>query len=229
MKITWHGHAFFEIEDSNGNCILVDPFVGNNPWNDLESDELNPDIVAVTHGHFDHLNDALLFDSTIIGQPEIVDWLSANDHEDTISVNIGGTYALGETTITMTRAFHSSGLSGSGAQRGYGGTPAGYVIEDANTTFYHAGDTGLFGDMKTVVRDIYQPDIAALPIGDRFTMGPETASIAVEWLGVDDVIPIHYDTFEAIEQDPGNFERAVEGATVHVMDSGQTVELTGSQ
>ncbi|MFW5984198.1 MAG: MBL fold metallo-hydrolase, partial [Halobacteria archaeon] len=107
----------------------------------------------------------------------------------------------------------------------YTGTPAGFVIDDGKTRFYHAGDTSLFGDMKTVVRDISEPDSAAVPIGDHFTMGPRDAATAVDWLGVDDAFPMHYDTFPPIQQDPEVFVEAVDNANVHIPEPGETVVL----
>jgi L-ascorbate metabolism protein UlaG (beta-lactamase superfamily) len=223
MEITHHGHSFFELE-ADGTEVLIDPFVGDNPHTDATPEEFDPDVVAVTHGHHDHLGDAHRFDATVVCQPEIAGYLGENG-ADTVGMNIGGTYEEEGIGFTMVQAFHSSGFPDDGDFDGYGGTPSGYVIDDGEVRFYHAGDTGLFGDMKTVVRDVYAPDAAAVPIGDHFTMGPEDAATAVGWLGVDDAFPMHYSTFPPIEQDPDAFADAVEDATVHLPEPGETVVL----
>ncbi|MDY6779893.1 MAG: metal-dependent hydrolase [Halobacteria archaeon] len=225
MEITWYGHSFFEVVTSNGTEVLVDPFITDNPTNDVSPDEFDPDVVAVTHGHFDHLADAPAFDAPVVCQPEITEWLADQGHEDAVGFNVGGTYEHDGVSFTMVQAFHSSGTPGESEDfEGYGGTPAGYVIDDGDTTFYHSGDTALFGDMKTVVRDVYEPDVAAVPIGDHFTMGPEDAATAVGWLGVDDALPMHYDTFPPIEQDPDEFAEATD-ADVTVLEVGDTADF----
>jgi L-ascorbate metabolism protein UlaG (beta-lactamase superfamily) len=223
MRITWHGHSFFELE-ADGTNVLIDPFLEGNPAIDATPSDFDADIVAVTHGHHDHSGDAHRFDATVVCQPEVAEYLEQKGAE-TVGMNIGGTYEEAGVELTMTKAFHSSGASGDGQFDRYGGTPAGYVIDDGETSFYHSGDTGLFGDMKTVIREVYAPDIAAVPIGDHFTIGPEDAATAVEWLGVDDAFPMHYDTFPPIEQNPEEFAEAVEEATIHVPEAGETVEL----
>ena len=223
MEVTYHGHSFFEI-GAGGTNVLIDPFIGDNPMTEATPEEFDPDIVAVTHGHHDHMSDADRFDATVVCQPEIAGHLDGKG-TNTVGMNIGGTYEEDGVAFTMVQAFHSSGFPDDGDFDGYGGTPSGYVVDGGDTLFYHAGDTGLFGDMKTVVRDVYAPDAAAVPIGDHFTMGPEDAATAVGWLGVDDAFPMHYNTFPPIEQDPEEFADAVEDATVRVPEPGETVYL----
>lgn len=223
MELTYHGHSFFEV-DADGTNVLIDPFIGDNPMTDATPEDFDPDIVAVTHGHHDHLSDAHRLNTTVVCQPEIAGYLGKKG-ANTVGMNIGGTYEEEGIDFTMVQAFHSSGFPDDGDFDGYGGTPSGYVIDDGETKLYHAGDTALFGDMKDVIRDVYVPDAAAVPIGDHFTMGPREAATAVEWLGVDDALPMHYNTFPPIEQDPEEFAERVEGATVHVPDAGETVVL----
>lgn len=225
MRLTWHGQSFFELETTNGTTVLVDPWIEGNPMNDLSPADVDPDIIALTHGHSDHTADAHRFgDTPVIGQPEMTGFLADRGYEHTIGMNIGGSYEHGGVTFTMTPAFHSAGGPGEGDYDFYAGTPVGYVIDDSDTTFYDAGDTGIFGDMKTVIRDIYAPDIAAVPIGDRHTMGPDIAGTAVKWLGVDAAIPIHYNTFPILEQDPQDFVDAVDDADVFVLEPGESIE-----
>ncbi|MDY6774650.1 MAG: metal-dependent hydrolase [Halobacteria archaeon] len=223
MEIRYHGHAFFEIEAENGTQILIDPFTEGNNWNDVTPDDFDPDVVAVTHGHFDHVAEAHEFDATVIAQPEVAGYLGKQGHEDSVGMNVGGSYEHDGVEFQMTKAFHSSGTPGEADFDGYGGTPAGYVIDDGETSFYHAGDTALFGDMEKVIGGVYDPDVAAVPIGDHFTMGIDEAAVAVDWLGVETAIPIHYDTFPPIQQNPDEFAEKVDDAEVEILDAGEGI------
>lgn len=222
MEITYHGHSFFEVTGMEGTTILIDPFMENNPWNDAEPADFEPDLVAVTHGHFDHVEESTTFDTTVVGQAEVASYLrTEHGHEDAVGINIGGTYDYDGLSLTMLQAFHSAGTIGEGDFEDYGGTAAGYIIDDGEMRFYHAGDTGLFGDMRAVVGDVYYPDVAAVPIGGHFTMGIDEAAIAVDWLNVESVIPMHYDTIPEIETDPETFVDTVEDTDVDVLDAGE--------
>ena len=228
MELTWHGHACIELATDAGTDVLVDPFLADNPTTETAPEDLDPDVVALTHGHFDHVADAHRFEAPVLCQPELTAFLADHGHDEAIGFNVGGTYEAGAVAFTMVQAFHSSGTPGDDADfEGYGGTPAGYVIDDGETRLYVAGDTGLFGDMRDVIGDVHDPDAAAVPIGDHYTMGPHDAAIAVDWLGVDVAVPLHYDTFPPIEQDPDDFAEAVTAADVVVPAVGQTVDLGG--
>ncbi|MFB6283068.1 MAG: metal-dependent hydrolase [Halobacteria archaeon] len=222
MEITWHGHSFFELESDDGSVLLIDPFVEENPRTHRTVDGFDPDVVAVTHGHFDHCAEAHEFDTTVVCQPEMAEYYGKMGHDDCVGINIGGTYEHGDFELTMVQAFHTAGAPADADFDFYGGVASGFVIDVDGTTFYHAGDTGLFGDMKTVIRDVYSPDVAAVPIGDHYTMGPVDAATAVDWLGVDTAVPMHYDTFPPISQDPEEFANAVDTADVVVPDYGET-------
>lgn len=227
MRITWRGHAFFEIEARNGTTILVDPLVENGKTaKDLAYFRgLGPDTVLVTHGHFDHLGQAREIGAHVVSIYEIATALG-NAGLETTGMNIGGTVERHGVHITMTNAVHSSGMPGKGDELAIGGNPAGFIIDDGATRLYHAGDTALFGDMKTVIRDIHKPDVALLPIGDLFTMGPQHAAVAAKWLGVKHVIPMHYNTFPPIEQDPQELVKGVGAAAkVHVLDVDGAMDL----
>jgi L-ascorbate metabolism protein UlaG (beta-lactamase superfamily) len=225
MRLTWYGQSFFELETATGTTVLVDPWMDGNPMNDATTEDFDPDVVTITHGHADHTTDAHRFDGVpVIGQPETGGFLAERGYDDVVTMNVSGTYEHDGVSFTMTKAFHSSGAPLDADYDYPMGTPVGYVIDDGETKFYHAGDTGLFGDMKTVIRDVFAPDVAAVPIGDRHTMGPDLAGTAVDWLGVDAALPMHYDTFPILEQDPQAFVDAVTDAEVFVPDVGETID-----
>jgi L-ascorbate metabolism protein UlaG (beta-lactamase superfamily) len=224
MKLNWHGHAFFEVELATGARLAIDPFTSSagNPVTTTEAEDVDADTVLVTHGHGDHFGATLDVGEPVLAIHEIANYVQEQGLEDAAGtgggMNLGGTVEVGGAEITMLPALHSSGCPGSdGPFMGEGGDPAGFIIDDGETTFYHTGDTALFGDLKTVVGEHFEPDLVALPIGDVFTMGPEAAAQAVDWIDPDACIPIHYDTFEPIEQDPDAFARQVDDADVHVL------------
>jgi L-ascorbate metabolism protein UlaG (beta-lactamase superfamily) len=213
MKITWLGHSAFHILTDKGLKILIDPFIIENPACPMELEDIKADIILVTHGHADHFGDTIDIarenNSLIICNHELAVYLSGQGLE-AIGMNIGGNIHERDITVTMINSNHSSDMDFVEGV-GPGGSSCGYIIKLENgRKIYHSGDTGIFGDMKSVVRDIYHPDLAMLPIGDRFTMGSKEASLAAEWLDVDKVIPMHYNTFPVIEQDPQEFKELTE-------------------
>lgn len=231
MEITFHGHSFFEIDAADGTSILIDPFIEANPLTDRTVDDFDPDVVAVTHGdYFDHAGEAHAFDAEVVCQSLMARSLvEDHGHESVTDLNVGGRFRYDDVTFLMTHGFHSIGTALLDVERvDYGGVAAGYVIDDGSARFFHSGDTCLFGDLETVIGDVYRPDVAALPIGGHHTMEADHAGIAVDWLGVDAAIPCHYDTFAEIEADPGVFVDAVAGtgcgADVFVLDSGESLE-----
>ncbi len=225
LKITWLGHSAFLIEGSER--ILVDPFISGNPLAPVKPDEVECDLICVTHGHGDHLGDAIPI-AKRLGVPvvaiyELAQYISGKGAE-AVGMNFGGTLHREKSDITMVPAVHSSGITEAGFSVS-GGLPAGFVISMDGHTIYHAGDTALFSDMKTI-GELYRPDIAMLPIGDLYTMNPETAAIAAEWLGAKTVIPMHYNTWPPIKQDPGELGARLEGkASVIIPVPGRPVVL----
>lgn len=217
MKLDWHGHAFFEVETATGAELAIDPFTSGagNPLTDTTADDVDVDATLVTHGHGDHFGATPAIGAPVVAIHEVTQYCTTQGLDDGAGtggggMNIGGTVTVEGVDVTMVDAVHSSGCPGAdGPFLGEGGDPAGFVLDDGETTFYHTGDTALFGDLKTVIGDRYDVDLMAVPIGDVFTMGPEDAAVAVEWVDPDACIPIHYDTFEPIEQDPHRFAKLV--------------------
>ncbi|MDQ2965460.1 MAG: metal-dependent hydrolase [Chloroflexota bacterium] len=230
--ITWYGHACIEVTTPGGKTILIDPWFGN-PKSPKAPAAVNKcDVMLVTHGHSDHFGDALAIASrTRPAWPAIHElslWLGRNyAHKDSvIGMNKGGTVEAGGVRVTMTHADHSSGDIYGGVEAPlYLGEPVGFVIElESGYRIYHAGDTGLFGDLR-LIGEVYRPNLAILPIGGHFTMGPREAAIAVEWLAVKDVLPIHYGTFPLLAGTPEELrkavkDRALSDVTVHALEPG---------
>jgi L-ascorbate metabolism protein UlaG (beta-lactamase superfamily) len=234
---TWYGHACVEVRTPGGKTILIDPWFGN-PRSPKSADMVERcDLLLVTHGHGDHMGEAVAIGSRL--KPawpcihEMSLWLArrlAGGGEAVIGMNKGGTVAVGDIQVTMTGADHSSGdWNAPGEVPLYLGEPAGFVVELENGfRFYHAGDTAVFGDMR-LIGELYQPDIALLPIGGHYTMGPREAALAVELLGVDHVIPIHYGTFPILAGTPEELRsalaiRELTHVTVHALEPGASLD-----
>ena len=212
MEIRWLGHSAFEIISDDNVKILIDPFISNNPSCQVPVEELNPDIILLTHGHSDHFGDSLEISNNTNAPIACIHEISlflAKQGIRNIGVNIGGSFIFRNIKFTMLEAKHSSDIDVV-EEMVPGGTSASFLITfEDGTKIFHAGDTGLFGDMKTIIGDIYKPDIVLLPIGDKFTMGPFEAALASMWLNPKVVIPMHYNTFPPIEQDPAIFANFV--------------------
>ncbi|NMB55890.1 MAG: metal-dependent hydrolase [Leptolinea sp.] len=225
-KVTWLGHAAFSLE-TEGKTILVDPFLTRNPLALISADKVEADYILITHGHGDHLGDALNIarrtGATIISNAEICDWLAAKGVK-VHGQHLGGGFNHPFGYVKLTLALHGSALpDGSN-----GGNPAGFLItlKENGKKMYFAGDTGLFGDMRLIGEEGI--DLAALPIGDNFTMGPADALRAVRLLQPGLVIPIHYNTFPVIRQDASLWAKEVEAETstkVKVLSPGESIDL----
>ena len=208
IELTWLGHSAFRIRSPKGREILIDPFLSGNPK--CPSDWHKPkqvDVILVTHGHGDHLGDTVSLakahkNATVVGIYDLTSYLETQGVQRTVGMNKGGTAAVGDIHVTMVNAFHSSSTS----EGRYAGDPAGYVIRfDNDYRIYHAGDTCIFGDMR-LIGELYRPDLALLPIGDHFTMGPAEAAKACDLLGCRRVIPMHWGTFPVLTGTPARLK-----------------------
>jgi L-ascorbate metabolism protein UlaG (beta-lactamase superfamily) len=201
----WFGHAAFEI-NIDGVKVLIDPWISN-PLSNVKVDELkNIDLILVSHDHFDHLGDAVEIarrtGAQILSVPELSNYLK-DQGLNTIGMNIGGTAEFKGLKITMTQAFHTSSR----------GSPVGYVVKGRESSIYHTGDTGLFGDMK-IIGELYKPKISLLPIGGYYTMGIDEALVAIDLIKPETVIPMHYNTFPVIKADVERFKELTAGKGV---------------
>jgi L-ascorbate metabolism protein UlaG (beta-lactamase superfamily) len=226
MKLTWYGHAAFLIEGKTRT--IIDPFIRANQLTPIAFDQVSCDLIIVTHGHRDHFGDAIplskRLDIPIISNHEIATYVKTNNAKG-LGINFGGAVEIKGIKVHMVQALHSSGIDYAKLNFS-GGSPAGFIIEDEKS-IYHAGDTGLFSDIK-LIGELYNPDVVLLPIGGAFTMGPEHAAKAAKMLGCPTVVPMHYNTFPSIRQDPQKFKRMVESicdAEVFVCEIGVPFEV----
>jgi len=228
-SLTWLGHAAFRIESDRGKRIYVDPFLQGNPK--TPQNEKSPervDIIALTHGHSDHAGEAADLskrfpDAAVVAQVEVKRWLGSEGANvgDLPGLNKGGSQEIDGIRFTLTHAFHSSSSDGGV----YLGESCGIVIrlEDGKRVYF-AGDTCVFGDMQLIAR-LYEPDVAVLPIGDWFTMGPEEAALALELLGNPRCVPSHWGTFPLLTGRPDQLAELAPDATVERLDPGDSIEL----
>jgi L-ascorbate metabolism protein UlaG (beta-lactamase superfamily) len=225
--LTWLGHSAFRLDTSGGKRIYVDPFLNGNPK--CPEDEREPeraDIVAVTHGHGDHVGDtvdiAKKHGSTVVALVELSGWLGKQgvDDDKLPGPNKGGTVDVDGVKFTVVNAFHT----GSAPDGSYGGEASGFVVttEDGKR-IYFAGDTCVFGDMQLIGR-IYEPDVAVIPIGDHYTMGPKEASVAIDLLGVKRVVPCHWGTFGLLTGTPDQLDVPA-GVTVERLEPGGSIAV----
>ncbi len=224
MELTWLGHSAFRL-DAAGKRIYIDPFLNGNPkCPESEQAPERVDVIAVTHGHGDHVGDTIALakehGATVVAPVELADWLESQGVEKLLDPNKGGTVSVDGVRFTMTNAFHSSSTN----DGKYTGEPCGIVVRAEGKSVYFAGDTCVFGDMALIAR-LYKPDLAVLPIGDHYTMGPEEAAVAAELLGVKRVVPCHYGTFPPLVGRPDTLAELAPGVTIEKLEPGDSVTV----
>ncbi|WP_404444441.1 metal-dependent hydrolase [Sutcliffiella horikoshii] len=227
MKVSYHGHSVIKVE-ANGKTILFDPFITGNGLTDLNVDDLKVDVILLTHGHNDHVGDtvdlALKNDALVVAPFELAEylgWQGLKVHE----MHIGGAHEFDFGKVKLTQAFHGSSYTDYETKTiVYTGMPSGILLTIDGKTIFHAGDTALFSDMK-MIGELNDIDVAFLPIGDNFTMGPDDAVLAAKWLDASTVVPIHFNTFPVIEQNPNDFVSKLPEGVGKVLEVGEVIEL----
>ena len=225
IKLTWYGHATMSLEVGK-HRLLIDPFFSGNPAASTTADKVQADFILISHGHSDHVADAVAIakrtGAQVISNYEIINWFGAQGVENTHPQHIGGGFKYPFGYLKLTLALHGSTLPDGTS----GGNPAGFLLTADGKKVYLACDTGLFGDMKLIGEEGI--DLAVLPIGDNFTMGPDDALRAVKLLQPKNVIPVHYGTFDVIAQDVNAWAKRVTAETsakVHVLKPGNSFTL----
>jgi L-ascorbate metabolism protein UlaG (beta-lactamase superfamily) len=226
MKVSYHGHSIVKIVTGE-KTILIDPFITGNQYTDLTVEDEKPDVILITHGHNDHVGDTIQLakknDSLVVTNNELavyLGWQGLRVHP----LHIGGSRQFDFGKVKLTPAFHGTGFETEDKEILYMGMPAGILFMAEGKTIYHAGDTALFSDMK-LIGERHPIDIAFLPIGDNFTMGPEDAAYAAKLLEAKTIVPIHYNTFPPITQDPHQFIELLENKNGKVLAPGEAIEL----
>jgi L-ascorbate metabolism protein UlaG (beta-lactamase superfamily) len=228
VTFTWLGHGSYRFDSAEGKRIYVDPWFDNPKCPESEKQPERCDVLAITHGHGDHIGSAQVVNGlspTVIGIVELATWLEGQGASNTIGMNKGGTVEADGVKFTMTQAVHSGGFAQPGSDPLYLGEPAGFVIEFENgLKVYCAGDTDVFSDMELIAR-LYAPDVAILPIGDHFTMGPRAAAVALELLGTSRCIPIHWGTFPLLTGTPDELKQHAPSVELLTPEPGETITL----
>ncbi len=227
IELTWLGHATFRIKTPENKIFYVDPWIAHNPMcPEPEKKVKQMDVMVCTHGHFDHIGDAVDLGKKLkpiaVGIFELCTWLQKKGVEQIAPMNKGGTQTVADVKITMVHAVHSCGIQ-DGDEIVYGGEACGYVMEFSNgIKIYHAGDTNVFSDMA-MIRDLYAPKIVMLPIGDHFTMSPREAAYACKLLQPERVIPMHFGTFPQLTGTPAELQKLVPHVKVLELKPGETI------
>lgn len=228
MKITFFGHSGMSVTSASGTTVVIDPFLSGNEQCNISPKDVKADAIVLSHAHDDHLGDTIEIakhnNCPVIAVFELA-MILQNEGVEVHPMNIGGGYDFGDYYVKFTLAFHGSSVAGKD-QFAYAGQPAGIILKMDEKTLYHAGDTALFSDMK-LIGELNDIDIAALPIGDNFTMGPADALLAAQWVKAKHVIPIHYDTFPVIAQDASAFAKQLEKHDIqgHPLKIGESFTL----
>ena len=226
MKVSFHGQSVVQVKTSQ-HTIVIDPFITGNGTCDLNAEKVDPDVILLTHGHNDHVGDTISIakrtNALVVAPNELAVYLESRGLK-THPMHIGGAHQFDFGKVKLTPAFHGSSFTDEEGNSIYTGMPAGILLTVDGKTIYHAGDTALFSDFK-LIGEMNDINLAFLPIGDNFTMGPEDALIAAEWLKAEQVVPIHYNTFPLIEQDGEAFASNVRPGKGIALKPGESIEL----
>lgn len=227
-RLTWHGHSCFTLETDEGTRLLFDPFLSDNPVADVRPEEIDRlDYILVSHGHFDHFADCIPLakrtGATVISTFELVSFAQTQGVENGHGMNIGGAHAFPFGKVKLTPAQHTGSIAGDD-EGAFTTDCCGFLLTlNGGKRLYHSGDTALIMDMQLLQGYV---DVALLPIGDNYTMGPEDAARAVGYIQPEVVVPMHYDTWELIAQDPEEFRRLVgDRARVEILEPGGSYEF----
>ncbi|MEN1968217.1 metal-dependent hydrolase [Lentibacillus sp. N15] len=226
MKLSYHGQSVILVETAK-HTILFDPFISGNDKCDLDASTVKADVILLTHGHNDHVGDTVDIakrnDALVVAPNELANYMATKGLR-THAMHIGGAHEFEFGKVKFTQAFHGSSYTEDDGSTVYTGMPAGILLTVEGKTIYHVGDTGLFSDLK-LIGDRNDIDVAFVPIGDNFTMGPEDALVAADWIQAKVVVPIHYNTFPLIEQDGHAFAKQVKTGEGKVLEIGESMEL----
>lgn len=239
--VTWLGHGSLLLTTTSGTRVAFDPWLEGNPKFPYESTDIdNLNVIAVTHGHFDHMGSvgslAQATGATVVSTPEMSAYFASVGVQNLVEMNKGGTVKVGDVALTMVSADHSCGVTvGEGLPNVYGGDPVGFIARSGDSdsgSIYVSGDTNVFGDMR-LIQELYQPEIGFIPIDGHYNMGPREAAHAVELLGLSRVVPIHFGTFPLLTGTPEEFVRHLDGrnteAQAVVINPGQSVSLVAGR
>jgi L-ascorbate metabolism protein UlaG (beta-lactamase superfamily) len=228
LSITWFGHATFAVITPAGKRVIFDPWLTGNPKAPTGAKIDKADVICVSHGHSDHMTDvvpvARATGAPVVAVYELANWFQGKGLKDVVGMGVGGTVDVKGLRISMTPALHTSSIDEDEGK--YAGLAVGFVVRmEDSRSIYFAGDTALFGDMR-LIRELYRPEIAFLPIGGHFTMDPAAAAKACEILGVRQVVPMHYGTFPVLTGSPEDLKTLVEpmGIDVLVLEPGETAQ-----
>ncbi|SRR5699024_824323 len=226
VKISYHGHSVVRVQTEQ-HTILIDPFITGNELCDLDPNTVEADVILLTHGHNDHVGDtekiAKRNGSLVVALNELAVYLGGKGLK-THPMNIGGAYDFEFGRVKFTHAFHGSSYQEEDGTFIYTGMPGGILLTIDGKTIYHVGDTSLFSDLK-MIGEMNDIDVAFIPIGDNFTMGPEDALIAADWINAKTVVPVHYNTFPVIKQDPEAFAKKVRTGKGLAMKVGEEINI----